>query len=90
MRTHRRIPLLAAIVTIAGTGTPAAYGMANRTPEIGGIPTKPAAAPQQSSTGFDETLAFSIAGGGLILVGAGVTITLRSTRRRSGAVRITS
>ncbi len=90
MRTYRRIPLLAAIVTIAGAWAPAAYGFDNRAPGIGGVPTKPAAAAQQSSTGSDETLAFAVAGGALILVGAGITVTVRSTRRGSGAVRITS
>ena len=89
MRLRRDVPLLAAVLTLAGSSAPAAYGLANRAPIAGGDQPK-AARVQDSAAGSDELLAFGVAAGGLALVGAGIASSRRSTRRRSGTVRASS
>jgi hypothetical protein len=82
MRLRRDVPLLAAVLTLAGSGTPAAYGLANRAPISGG--DQPTARVQNSAPGSDQLLAFGVAAGGLALVGVGTTTSRRSARRRAG------
>lgn len=88
MRLRRDVPLLAAVLTLAGSSTPAAYGLANRAPISGG--DQPTARVQNSAAASDDLLAFGVAAGGLALVGVGMASSRRSTRRRSATVGVPS
>jgi hypothetical protein len=89
MRFRRNVSLLAAVFALAGAGSPAALGFANRAPaSIAGV--QKAAAMPSSAAGSDSFVVVGIAGGGLALGIAGAAGARLTSRRRSGAVRISS
>jgi len=86
MRLYRGVPLLAAVVTLAGVSTPAAYGFDSVSPAGGG--GQPTAPVVDHSAGPSDWLIGLGAAGGITLAGAGVASSRRARRRTASAHRV--
>lgn len=80
MRLHRGVPMLAAVVTLTGLGTPAAYAFKSETASAGAQPT--AALVQHHPSGSTDWVLIGVVGAGAItLAGAGVSASRGFARR---------
>lgn len=87
MRSSSRVPVLAAVVTLAGVGAPPAYAF-KAGPISGGAEPNAALVQQEPPSSTDWVLIGAGAAGGITLVGVGVEATRRlgaPTARTRGA-----
>jgi hypothetical protein len=84
MRLHRGVPVLAAVLSLAGTSAPVAYGFENLGPSDGGQVTPVRV--QQGSSGSNDWLIAAGAAGGLTVIGAGAAAKRRHSQRHRRAV----
>jgi hypothetical protein len=86
MRLHRGVPMLAAVVTLAGVSAPAAYGLDDISPGGGG--SQAATPAVDHSAGPSDWLIGLGAAGGITLAGAGLASSRRTRRRTGSAHRV--
>ena len=87
MRLYRHVPVLAAVVTLAGASAPVASAEHPLSGSGGGPPTVTTLATHDSS-GSTDWLIGAVAAGGVVLVSAGVAGTRHAHHRTATARRV--
>lgn len=85
MRLHRGVPVLAAVVTLAGSAPAYAFDAGT---QGGGIPQTPTALAAHHQSGSTDWLIGVGAASGVALIGAGVAGSRRVTRRTASTRRV--
>ncbi len=84
MRLHRCVPVLAAVVSLAGVSAPVAYG-SEAMAGSGGTPVPTTQVVQHHSAGSIDWVVGIGAATGIVVLGTGAAATLRGRRALAGS-----